>query len=98
MPVCNAEPNVGIKPLSLIIEPGRDNAMYTAVNGIYENGNLTLTKTPPTTKKTKVVVLFLEEQKDGKRSGKGVKLGSLAGKYSIPDDFNEPLDDLKEYM
>jgi hypothetical protein len=28
-----------------------------------------------------------------------VKIGSLAGKgYSIPDDFNEPLEDLKEYM
>ena len=26
------------------------------------------------------------------------KLGTLAGKISIPDDFNEPLDDLKEYM
>ena len=30
---------------------------------------------------------------------KGVRIGSLAGKgYNIPDDFNEPLDDLKEYM
>ena len=27
----------------------------------------------------------------------GVRLGSLADKYSIPDDFNDPLDDLKEY-
>ena len=26
------------------------------------------------------------------------KLGGLEGKISIPDDFNEPLDDLKEYM
>ncbi len=26
------------------------------------------------------------------------KLGTLAGKLSIPDDFDEPLDDLKEYM
>ena len=26
------------------------------------------------------------------------RLGTLAGKISIPDDFNEPLDDLKEYM
>ena len=26
------------------------------------------------------------------------KLGTLAGKIAIPDDFNEPLDDLKEYM
>ncbi|MEA5137620.1 DUF2281 domain-containing protein [Arcicella rigui] len=26
------------------------------------------------------------------------KLGVLKGKLSIPDDFDEPLDDLKEYM
>ena len=26
------------------------------------------------------------------------QLGILKGKISIPDDFNEPLDDLKEYM
>lgn len=35
--------------------------MYTAVNGIYENGQLILTERPPTTRKTKVVVLFLDE-------------------------------------
>lgn len=28
----------------------------------------------------------------------GVRLGSLAGQsYSIPDDFNDPLDDLNDY-
>jgi hypothetical protein len=26
------------------------------------------------------------------------KLGILKGRFSIPDDFDEPLDDLKEYM
>jgi hypothetical protein len=26
------------------------------------------------------------------------KLGILKDKFSIPDDFDEPLDDLKEYM
>ena len=28
----------------------------------------------------------------------GVRLGSLDGQYSIPDDFNERLDDLKDYQ
>ncbi|MCK8495121.1 hypothetical protein M0L20_24830 [Spirosoma sp. RP8] len=51
-------------------------------------------------KKSKVVVLFMEEQEWQKTSGdhKGVKLGSLAGQYSIPDNFNDPLDDLSDYM
>jgi hypothetical protein len=75
--------------------------MYTAVNGIYENGQLTLTEQPPTTRRSKVVILFLDEQDESSPGGdspKGVRLGSLEGKFSIPDDFNEPLDDLKGYM
>lgn len=28
----------------------------------------------------------------------GVRLGSLAGRYSLPDDFNAPLDDLEDYQ
>lgn len=33
-----------------------------------------------------------------KTDRKGVRLGSWAGKYSLPDDFNDPLDDLADYM
>ena len=33
-----------------------------------------------------------------KSSKKGIVLGGLKGKISILDDFNEPLDDLNEYM
>ena len=73
--------------------------MYTAVNGIYENGTLVLTETPPTTEKSNVVVLFLGNVENlTQKQKKGVKLGSLAGKISISDDFNAPLDDLKDYM
>lgn len=69
--------------------------MYTAIKGIYENGELTLLEPAPDLKKTEVVVLFMEEKPIRK---KGITLGSLAGKFSIPDDFNEPLEDLKDYM
>lgn len=74
--------------------------MYTAINGIYENGQFTLTESPPTVKKSKVVILFLEDQEIGSptKVRKGVKLGSLEGQYQIPESFNEPLDDLNEYM
>jgi hypothetical protein len=49
-----------------------------------------LTETPPTSKKTKVVIMFMEEVETlPKNKKKGVKLGSLAGKgYNLPDDFN----------
>lgn len=77
--------------------------MYTAIKGIFENGQVILEETPPTYKKANVVVMFLNEEQQSSLSTKsvhkGVKIGSLAGKgYGIPDDFNEPLDDLKEYM
>ena len=75
--------------------------MYTAVNGIYEDGQLMLTERPPTTRKTRVVVLFLNEQTSTDPTEtvlKGVRLGSLEGKYSIPDNFNDPLADLSDYM
>ncbi len=39
-----------------------------------------------------------DEIKQAKVS-KGVKIGGLSGKgYNILDDFNEPLDDLKDYV
>ncbi|GAB3765024.1 hypothetical protein [Spirosoma pomorum] len=80
--------------------------MVKAIEGIYENGHLVLNETFPTSKKTKVILLVLEEEDsvDTKRkSGElnhpgGVRLGGLAGKYRIPDDFNAPLDDLRDYM
>ena len=83
--------------------------MYTAVSGtppdgIYENGTLVLTETPPTIEKSNVVVLFLDEIQTTSISQKRVpgsllRLGALTGKnYDIPDDFNAPLDDLEDYM
>lgn len=73
--------------------------MYTAINGVYENGQFILSESPPTNKKTKVVIMFMEEIALDPKEKKGVKLGSLVGLgYNLPDDFNAPLDDLKDYM
>lgn len=43
------------------------------------------------------VIVLVDEIEPVERK-KERKLGTLAGKLSIPDDFDEPLDDLKEYM
>ncbi len=73
--------------------------MYTAIKGIFEDGQIILEESAPTMQKTKVVVMFLEDEKEQPFKKKGVKIGSLVGRgYSLPDDFNEPLDDLKDYM
>jgi hypothetical protein len=74
--------------------------MIKAIEGTYENGTLMLEETPPTAKKSKVVVLFMEETSFDSASNdrKGVRLGALAGQYSIPNNFNDPIDDLSDYM
>ncbi|CAG1022093.1 hypothetical protein DOJK_01437 [Patescibacteria group bacterium] len=72
--------------------------MYAAIKAIYENGQIIFQEEPPTTEKTNVIVMFIKEQSNNNQHT-GVKIGSLSGKgYSIPDDFNEPLNDLAEYM
>jgi hypothetical protein len=70
--------------------------MLTSVEGFYENGQVYLNEIPPIKDKIRVVVTFMSEiivPTTPKR-----QLGSLHGKIGLPDDFNEPLDDLKEYM
>ncbi len=44
----------------------------------------------------RVIVLVKDEVEEAPKKKR--QLGTLAGKISIPDDFDEPLDDLKEYM
>ena len=76
--------------------------MYTAIKGIYENGVLTLLEPAPNLEKSEVLITFLNEEKPVSQKrvpGSLKRLGELEGKhYSIPEDFNEPLDDLKDYM
>lgn len=70
--------------------------MLTTIKGIYENGHIILDEKPLITNKSKVVVTFLE--KIPSPTFQKRRLGSLKGKIGIPDNFNEPLDDLNEYM
>jgi hypothetical protein len=68
--------------------------MLTAIKGYYEKGRIIMKEEAPVQSKTDVIVTFLtEDVAPGKRIP-----GGLKGKVSIPDDFNEPLDDLKDYM
>ena len=69
--------------------------MLATVKGYYEKGKITLKEKAPVQSKTEVIVTFLTDQEPpvSKRIP-----GAFKGKISIPDDFNEPLDDLKEYV
>ncbi len=71
--------------------------MLQAIKGYYEDGNIVLEEQPPVNKKTAVIVTFIEEQKNVRKKG-GVIIGGFEGMITVPDDFDEPLEDLKEYM
>ena len=73
--------------------------MLTTIEATYENGQIIWDETPPVQAKRKVLITFLEEsQVPPALPGGAVRLGSMKGKISIADDFNEPLDDLKDYI
>lgn len=69
--------------------------MLTAIKGVYEGGQIIFHETPPVTERTEVIVTFLTEEKE---EPKKRVLGLLEGKIVVPDDFDEPLDELKDYM
>ena len=71
--------------------------MLTTIKGYYDHGQIVLEETPPVKTKTDVMVTFLTGEITETQPIKR-KLGGLEGKVTIPDDFNEPLDDLKDYM
>jgi hypothetical protein len=71
--------------------------MLTTIKGYYDHGQIVLEETPPVMTKTEVMVTFLTDEATVKNPQKR-KLGGLEGKVNLPEDFNEPLDDLKDYM
>ena len=71
--------------------------MLTTIQGYYEKGRITLKEDAPVTEKTDVMVTFLTEKGNTDNNKKRIP-GGLKGKVSIPDDFNDHLDDLKDYM
>jgi hypothetical protein len=70
--------------------------MLTAIKGYYEKGKIIMNEDAPVKSKTDVIITFLTKD-DENVVGKRIP-GGLKGKVSLPDDFNEPLDDLKDYM
>ncbi len=71
--------------------------MLTTIEGIYENGQVIFNELPPVKNKSKVLITFVEEIEASTKVKKRL-FGTLKGTLHVPDDFNEPLDDLKDYM
>jgi Protein of unknown function (DUF2281) len=72
--------------------------MLTAIQGTYENGQVTLKETPKTDHKMNVIVTFLEEDLLQNIPKKRRQAGVLSGKVWYSDDFDAPLEDLKDSM
>jgi len=70
--------------------------MLTTIEGIYENGQVILTEKPPLRKKVKVLITFMEEVEP--TNLKKRPLGTMKGTITMSEDFNDAIDDLKDYM
>jgi len=70
--------------------------MLTTIKGYYDHGQIILKEEPHISTKTEVIVTFLQDEHTAHTAKR--TLGLLKGKISIPDDFNAPLEDLKDYM
>lgn len=72
--------------------------MLTSVKGTYDQGKITLAEEPPVTSKAEVIITFLTQETPKPVTPRKIILGLLEGKAKLPDDFDEPMEDLKEYM
>ena len=72
--------------------------MLTTIKGTYDHGKIILNEEPPVVTKAEVIITFLIEEEQKNMEQKKRIIGGMEGKVNLPDDFNEPLDDMNEYM
>jgi len=72
--------------------------MY-AIKAIYDGVDFKPEQPIPVKGRQKVIITFLGPEEDmAQKRPRSEVLGLFKGKVWISDDFNEPLDELKEYM
>lgn len=69
--------------------------MLTTVRGHYTNGKIVLDESVSVAEQTQALITFLEKEEGNKQLRMP---GGLKGKVSLPDNFNDPIEDLKDYM
>ncbi|MEP6950167.1 MAG: hypothetical protein ABI863_12860 [Ginsengibacter sp.] len=75
--------------------------MPVTIKGIFENGQVKLAEPAPTEEKVSVTITFPDEGNivsEKSLEKNEIKFGSLAGKISVPENFDEEMDELKDYM
>lgn len=75
--------------------------MPTTIKAIYDHGTITPLEEPPVKDtKVEVTITFPDTAVNGRDETPKQKiiLGLLEGKIRLADDFDEPMEDLKDYM
>ena len=70
--------------------------MLTTVKGYYDHGQIILSEKPLVEDKTDVIVTFLTREGSINKQQKR-ELGLLKGKIVIPDNFNDQVEDFKDF-
>jgi hypothetical protein len=70
--------------------------MLTAIKGTLENNQIALDEKPPISRKARVIVTILDELEEVEKPK--IEFGRMKGDFWMSDDFNAPLDDLRDYM
>lgn len=70
--------------------------MHTVIEGIYEDGKVVLDHKPGVNVKSKVKVVFEESDNEPALSKRPFGIGK--GTIYMAPDFDDPLDELKDYM
>ncbi len=71
--------------------------MLATVKGVYENGRITLEEMPPSLERSEVLVTFTKAETTSQKKKRVFGIGKGIVK-NMSVDFDEPLDDLKDYM
>ncbi|QMW01428.1 hypothetical protein [Spirosoma foliorum] len=76
--------------------------MLATVTGTYKNGQIILDEELPVkSENAKVIVTLVEDTVENQEKPKrtsGLLKGAFVGEYWFSKEFNDPLDDLKDYM
>ncbi len=73
--------------------------MLTAISGTIENGQIYFDEKLPD-KQGKVILMFVDDiiKRKSSQNKATIRFGGLDNMANLPDDFNEPLSDLQDYM
>jgi hypothetical protein len=72
--------------------------MLIAMEGTYKYGQIVLKHPLKTTVKTKAMVIFEEEKAENSKSKDKRPFGISRGAFTMSPDFDEPMEDLEDYM